>query len=148
MRIFLSTARPPSPLATRVEISPSHHPLRQCKIFASSVNFSVSLIFCVYITKTVEVRWNWQCQSFGLKIWQCKILDKSHVCWWPGGIGEIPSHRHPQGPSYHLEVRGVATLKIIAIENESFIFFALLLPCADFHTSSTAAMPLGSTPKC
>ena len=32
-------------------------------------------------TKTVEIRWNWRCKIFNLKIWRCKFLDKFHV--WP-----------------------------------------------------------------
>ena len=42
--------------------------------------YPFSLIFCVFITKTVEISWNWQCKSFGLKFWRCKIFDKFHVC--------------------------------------------------------------------
>ena len=40
-----------------------------------------SHFFCVFITKTVEIRWNWRCKSFSLKFRRCKILDKSHV-WY------------------------------------------------------------------
>ena len=29
-----------------------------------------------FLTKTVEIRWNWRSQIFSLKIRQCKILDK------------------------------------------------------------------------
>ena len=43
-----------------------------CKIFASGLNFSFFLHF-------FEILWNLQCKIFGLKIWQCKILDKYHV---------------------------------------------------------------------
>ena len=33
-----------------------------------------------FLTKTVEIRWNWRCKIFSLKIRRCKIFDKSHVC--------------------------------------------------------------------
>ena len=32
------------------------------------------------MTKTVEIRWNWWCKIFSLKIRRCKVLDKFHVC--------------------------------------------------------------------
>ena len=44
--------------AGRGEICHCRHCRRQCKIFASGENFSISLIFCVFITKTVEILWN------------------------------------------------------------------------------------------
>ena len=62
-------------------ICPSRHCRRQCKIFASGVNFSIFTHFFVFfLTKTVEIRWNWWCKIFSLKIRRCKILDKFHVC--------------------------------------------------------------------
>ena len=39
-----------------------------------------SLIFVFFPTKTVEIRWNWRCKIFSLKIRRCKFLDKFHVC--------------------------------------------------------------------
>ena len=54
---------------------------RQCKIFACGVNFSIFTHFFVFfLTKTVEIRWNWWCKIFSPKIWRCKFLDKLHVC--------------------------------------------------------------------
>ena len=35
-----------------------------------------------FLTKTVEIRWNWRCKIFNLKIRWCKILDKFHVWVW------------------------------------------------------------------
>ena len=32
------------------------------------------------VCSIVEIRWNWQCKIFILKIRRCKILDKFHVC--------------------------------------------------------------------
>ena len=32
-----------------------------------------------FLTKTVEIRWNWWCKIFSLKIRRCKFLDKFHV---------------------------------------------------------------------
>ena len=64
----------------RGEICPCRHCWRQCKIFAIGVNFSIFKHFSVFITETVQIRWNWRCKSFSQKIRLCKILDKSHVC--------------------------------------------------------------------
>ena len=65
-------------------ICPCRHCRRQCKIFASGVNFSnFTHLFVFFLTKTVEIRWNWRCKIFSLKIRRCKILDKFHVCLGP-----------------------------------------------------------------
>ena len=37
------------------------------------------LFFCVFITKNIDIKWNWRCNFFTLKIRRCKILDKSHI---------------------------------------------------------------------
>ena len=78
---------PPSPFQKtfwgthRGGFCPCCHCRRQCKIFASCVNFSIFTHFlCFFLTKTVEIRWNWRCKIFSLKIRRCKILDKFHVC--------------------------------------------------------------------
>ena len=69
-------------------ICPCRHCRRQCKIFASGVNFFIFTHFlCFFPTKTVEIRWNWRCKIFSLKIRRCKFLDKFHVwdntpLWW------------------------------------------------------------------
>ena len=56
------------------------HCRRQCKIFASGVNVSIfTHFFLFFLTKTVEIRWNWRCKIFSLKIRQCNIFDKFHV---------------------------------------------------------------------
>ena len=65
----------------RGEICPCPHCRWQCKIFASGVNFSIFTHFlCFFLTKTVEIRWNWRCKIFSLKIRRCNFLDKFHVC--------------------------------------------------------------------
>ena len=65
----------------RVGICPWRQCRLQCKIFASGVNLSIFTHFFVFfLTKSVEIRWNWRCKIFGLKIRWCKIFDKSHVC--------------------------------------------------------------------
>ena len=46
-------------------------------------------VMVLYITETVEIRWNCRCKSFGLKIRQCKILDKTHVWWNDLHKGEV-----------------------------------------------------------
>ena len=53
---------------------------RQCKFLPAVYISPFSLIFCDFITKTVEIRWNWRCKIFGLKIQRCKIFNKFHVC--------------------------------------------------------------------
>ena len=40
----------------RGEICHCRHCWRQCKMFASGVNFSIFTLFCVFITKTVGIR--------------------------------------------------------------------------------------------
>ena len=61
-------------------ICPCRHCRRQCKSFARGVNFSIFTHFlCFFPTKTVEIRWNWRCKIFSLKIRRCKFLDKFHV---------------------------------------------------------------------
>ena len=60
-------------------ICPCRHSRRQCKIFASGVNFSIFTHFFVLVGKTVEIRWNCRCKIFSLKIRRCKFLDKFHV---------------------------------------------------------------------
>ena len=53
----------------------------QCKYFASGEKIiRFYSFFCVFITKTVEISWNWRCKSFGLKFRRCKFFDKFHVC--------------------------------------------------------------------
>ena len=32
-----------------------------------------------FLTKTVEIRWNWRCKIFSLKIRRCNFFDKFHV---------------------------------------------------------------------
>jgi len=67
--------------AVRGGICPCRQCRRQCKIFASGVNFSIFTHFFVFfLTKTVEIRWNWWCKIFSPKIGRCKILNKFHVC--------------------------------------------------------------------
>ena len=62
-------------------ICPCRHCRWQCKIFARGVNFTIFTHFLFFfLTKTVEIRWNWRCKIFNLKIRRCKILDKFHVC--------------------------------------------------------------------
>ena len=70
----------PLPLAPEVKFVPA-------VTAGGSVNFCHGCrflhfhsFFCVFITKTVEIRWNWWCKIFGLKVRRCKILDKFHVC--------------------------------------------------------------------
>ena len=63
---------------SRGGICPCRHCRRQCKIFASGVNFSIFTHFlCFFPTKTVEIRWNWRCKTFSLKIRRCKFLENS-----------------------------------------------------------------------
>ena len=67
---------------TRGGICQCRHCRQHCKIFASGVNFSIFTHFwCFFFTKTVEIRRNWRCKMFSLKIWRFKIFDKFHV-WW------------------------------------------------------------------
>ena len=67
-------------------ICPCRQCRRQCKIFASGVNFSIFTHFFVFfLTKTVEIRWNWWCKIFSPKIRRCKFLDKFHV-WGSASI--------------------------------------------------------------
>ena len=66
-------------------ICPCRQCRRQCKIFASRVNFSIFTHFLCFFppTKTVEKMWNWRCKIFNFKIRRCKFLDKFHVCQPP-----------------------------------------------------------------
>ena len=65
----------------RGEICHCRHCRRQCKFFANGVNFSIfTHLFVFFLTKTVEIRWNWWCKIFSPKIRRCKIFDKFHVC--------------------------------------------------------------------
>ena len=67
-------------LYDRGGICPSRQCRWQCKIFASGVNFSIFTHFFVFfLTKTVEIRWNWWCKIFSPKIRRCKFSDKFHV---------------------------------------------------------------------
>ena len=51
-----------------------------------------------FLTKTVEIRWNWRCKIFSLKIWRCKILDKFHVCFSPDWqTGQVRNTRKAGG---------------------------------------------------
>ena len=58
----------------RGEICPCRHCRRQCKIFVQRCKFlHFHSFFCVFITKTVEIRWNWRCKSFNLKFRRWKF---------------------------------------------------------------------------
>ena len=64
----------------RGEICPSRQSRRECKICCQRCKFlHFHSFFVFFLTKTVEIRWNWRCKIFNLKIRGCKILDKFHV---------------------------------------------------------------------
>ena len=57
-------------LMSRGGICPCRHCRRQCKIFASGVNFSTLTHFlCFFSTKTVEIRWFLAWKSGGVNFW-------------------------------------------------------------------------------
>ena len=62
----------------------SRHCRRQCKIFASGVNFSIFTQFlCLFLLKLFKLGEISGVKFFNLKIRRCKIFDKFHVwCWW------------------------------------------------------------------
>ena len=79
-------------------ICPCRQYRRQCKIFASGVNFSIFTHFFVFFpTKTVEIRWNWRCKILSLKIRRCKFLNKFRVCCYVPSTG-APSNEIPFAP--------------------------------------------------
>ena len=71
---------------------------QRCKFF----HFHSFFVF--FLTKTVEIRWNWRCKIFSLKIRRCKVWDKFHVCscYWVAQFYWVESDTWPYSMGYEL----------------------------------------------
>ena len=71
---------PTRTLGARGEICHCRHCQRQCKFFASGVNFP---IFTQFYNQNCWNSVKLRVQNFWPKIGRCKFFDKYHVCWEP-----------------------------------------------------------------
>ena len=106
------------------------------------------VLFCVFNTKTVEIRWNLRCKSFSLKFRLCKILDKSHVCFY---VALTAPEQDNNGEAFSL----TKNFKSVTIKQRKSFLNTLqsqwqLLspptwPSGNFHSTSPFSLRVNST---
>ena len=98
--------------------------------------------------KTVEIRWNWQSKSFGLKFRLCEILDKSHVCFY---VALTAPEQDNNGEAFSLtkNFKSVTIKQRKTFLNKMQSQWQLLSPptwpSGNFHSTSPFSLRVNST---